>query len=52
MEIKNMLGYILLTNEKRSWRVEVVGSLYYLNFKKKNEKSFKSLQEVISFLNK
>lgn len=50
MEIKNMFGYILLTNEKRSWRVEIVGSSYYLNFKKKNEKSFKSLQEVIQYL--
>ena len=50
MEVKNYLGYFTVSNGKRLWKVEIVGSNYYINFKKKSERTFKSMSEVINYL--
>ena len=52
MEIKRFLGYSTVSNGKRLWKVDIVGSKYYINFKKKDEKSFNSMNEVINYLSK
>ena len=50
MEIKNMLGYYLVTYKNKSKKVELLQNKYVINFNKKNEIMFSSMKEVETYM--